>query len=434
MNKILLIIQREYLTRVRKKSFIIMSILGPLLIAVFYGIIIWATVSGGEKKSLYVLDESGLFSNKFESTSNLEYILINSSLDEAKKKYLKGDIDALLHIPKFDIQTPEGFKLFSKKGISAATRKKIERVIETEIEDSRLNQLGINKEALKSINANIDLVTVSLNEEGEEDISTTAATITGFIGGFIVYFFVFFYGVQVMRGVMEEKTSRVVEIIVSSVRPFQLMMGKIVGIAGVGLTQILIWIVLGLIISSAASVFFLQSTGLDSISSTMQNLPSSGSSLPIDNNVANTIHALETINFPLIIFSFLFFFLFGYLMYGALFGAIGAAVDSETDSQQFMLPITMPLILSIALSSAIIADPNGSLAFWLSIFPLTSPVVMMIRLPFIGFSWELLLSMTLLVGSFLGATWIAGKIYRTGILLYGKKITYKELGKWLFYK
>ena len=236
-----------------------------------------------------------------------------------------------------------------------------------------------------------------------------------------------------MRGVIEEKTSRIVEVIISSVKPFQLMMGKIIGIAGVGLTQIALWVVLSTVISTVVFMV-LGVEGLDSIKGmeNAQTMGSVGALKDVDTKTLSGLKMLATIDFSLIFGCFIFYFIFGYLMYGALFGAVGAAVDNETDTQQFMLPITIPLILSIALSGAIIANPHSNFSVWASIFPLTSPVVMMIRLPFIGFSWELLLSMSVLVISFMASTWLAAKIYRIGILLYGKKPTYKELVKWLF--
>jgi ABC-2 type transport system permease protein len=247
--------------------------------------------------------------------------------------------------------------------------------------------------------------------------------------------FVFLYGVQVMRGVMEEKTNRIVEVMISSVKPFQLMMGKIIGIAGVGLTQILIWIVLGIVVVSALTfVFVVDADMIQQASEMSKQMPNDAAKNAVAiQGGSNVMFALSTINFPLIISCFVFYFLFGYLLYAALFGAIGAAVDSETDTQQLMLPVTIPLILSISLASAIISEPNGQLAFWMSVIPLTSPVAMMVRVPFIGIGWELLLSITLLILGFLGTTWMAAKIYRVGILMYGKKATYKELVKWLFY-
>ncbi len=439
MNKILLIIQREYLTRVRKKSFIVMSILGPLLIAGFYGIIIWSTLSAGEDKSIQVLDKSGLFTGKFESNKKIAFVDTQGDLTQVKQQFAENGIfDALLYIPELDLENPKGVQIFSEEGISAVTKERIERIIENEIESQRLNKLaGIDKETLRAIEARINIETISMSEKEEKSTNTKTSSVVGLVCGIIIYFFVFLYGAMVMRSVMEEKTSRIVEIIISSVKPFQLMMGKIVGVAGVGLTQLLIWVVLGFAVTTIGASFMnVDTEQIVAASKEMQENSASMGGTPQQMNFSDNelVKGFSTINFPLIIGAFIFYFLFGYLMYASLFGAIGAAVDSETETQQFMLPISLPLILSISLSTAIITDPNGQLAFWLSIFPLTSPVAMMIRLPFIGVSWQLFLSMFVLIGAFVGTTWLAGRIYRVGILMYGKKVTYKELGKWLFYK
>ncbi|WP_026210119.1 ABC transporter permease [Flexithrix dorotheae] len=440
MEKILLIIQREYWTRVRKRSFIIMSILGPVLIASVYIVPAWLAISGTETQIIEVWDESGLFEGKFQNSDKLFYIYSDRRNSESNFSFLQNDsIDAQLIIPPIQLENPEGIKLLSRYGISAITQSLITNTIEKEIENIKWAQSGIDKKIVDQIKTNIQISIINLGPENkEEEVNTAASTAVGMVGGLLVYFFTFLYGAQVMRGVIEEKTNRIVEVIISSVKPFQLMMGKIIGIAGVGLTQLLIWIILG-IFSIMISTLFL---GFD-----QQTIsPGSTSAIVVQGDSLNKngepavpenefLYALKnTIDYPLIIGSFLFFFLFGYLTYAALFGAIGAAVDSETDTQQFMLPITIPLILSIAMSGAVIANPNGGIAFWLSMFPLTSPVITMIRLPFIGASWELFLSMGIQVIGFLAATWMAAKIYRVGILMYGKKITYRELSKWLFFK
>ena len=294
----------------------------------------------------------------------------------------------------------------------------------------------MQQEVLNQIKADISIDLLNISDEGEQDMSAVASTVIGMVGGLLVYFFTFLYGAQVMRGVIEEKTTRIVEVIISSVKPFQLMMGKIVGIAAVGFTQLMIWVLLAIIVISVATLLLgVDASSLETTSNGNMVQQSAMASEQIENLPQNEIlKAISTINFPLIIGAFIFYFLFGYLMYAALFGAIGAAVDSETDTQQFMLPVTVPLIVSIAVSGIVITDPNGSIAMWLSFIPLTSPVIMMIRLPFIGAGWQLLLSMFLLILGFVGATWLAAKIYRVGILMYGKKVSFKELGKWIFYR
>jgi ABC-2 type transport system permease protein len=263
--------------------------------------------------------------------------------------------------------------------------------------------------------------------------------------GILIYFFIFLFGSQVMRGVIEEKTNRIVEVIISSVKPFQLMMGKITGIGLVGLTQFLLWVILtGTIVTIGISSFSSKIKPGTASEQLMQSqtrgmaamqLPNAADSSKVTGGQSNeAIAAIESIDFPVMICMFLFFFLFGYLLYAALFAAVGSAVDSEADTQQFMLPLTVPLILSIIMAQYVIQEPQGPVAFWLSIIPLTSPVIMMIRIPFGVPYMQIVLSMALLVGGFLGATWLASKIYRTGILMYGKKVSYRELWKWLKYK
>jgi len=438
-QKIFLIIAREYLTRVRKKSFIIMSILGPILIATIYIVPIWLTQAGSEDKLVAVKDESGLFESKFENTESIFFIETSKkNCDDAKIEFLINDsLSALLCIPELDIEEPQGIKLYSRQGegVSAVMKSIITSTIQQEIERLRLQERGIEQEVLDQINANISIDLLNISDDGEQDMSAVASTVIGMVGGLLVYFFTFLYGAQVMRGVIEEKTTRIVEVIISSVKPFQLMMGKIVGIAAVGFTQLMIWLLLAIVVISFSTLLL----GVDSIQASSDNVMleqgAAASMEQAEQLPQNEIlKAISTINFPLIIGAFIFYFLFGYLMYAALFGAIGAAVDSETDTQQFMLPVTVPLIVSIAVSGIVITDPNGSIAMWLSFIPLTSPVIMMIRLPFIGAGWQLLLSMFLLILGFIAATWLAAKIYRVGILMYGKKVSFKELGKWIFYK
>lgn len=254
----------------------------------------------------------------------------------------------------------------------------------------------------------------------------------------MIYFFIFMYGIQIMRGVIEEKTSRIVEIIISSVKPFQLMMGKIIGIALVGLTQFSLWIILSMGIYAVAmaaissdSVANMVNTEQMMQGEQMNEMTKAASSTDLEAQISGM---LQQIPIAKLLISFLFYFLGGYLLYGAFLAAIGSAVDNEADSQQFMMPVTIPLIFSFVVAGTVMDNPDGALAFWLSIIPITSPVIMMVRIPFGVETWELLLSMALLVLGFLGATWMAAKIYRTGILMYGKKITYKELWKWLSYK
>jgi ABC-2 type transport system permease protein len=443
VEKILLIVQREYITRVRKKSFIIMSILGPLLIAAIYIIPAWLAISGSDEKLIQVVDESGYFAGKMKDTDKIKFTYSQSPFSEVKENAQKDkSYDAWLHIPRFDLQNPQGISLYSAKSLAMGVQHSVESALEREIEKIKLQQSGIDEQVLKSLKTNISIKSVTFDEGKEKDSNSMAASAIGMASGLVMYFFIFLYGAQVMRGVIEEKTNRIVEIMISSVKPFQLMMGKILGLAAVGFTQFMIWLVLGYGVAAGTSLFFDMKqtapanmpmaqnamTGLDAQQAAEVSNTASGDA------VSQFFESLGSFNIPLILFCFVFYFIFGYLLYAALFGAIGSAVDSETDTQQFMLPVTVPLILSIVMMGPVISEPDGNIAFWMSIIPLTSPTIMMIRLPFIGFGWELLLSMVLLVLGFLGATWMAGRIYRVGILMYGKKVTFKEIGKWLFYK
>lgn len=439
MNKIWLIAEREFMTRVRKRSFIIMSILGPILFAALIVVPVWIGKESVESITIEVVDESKLFENKLKESENLKFIYSKLSIDEAKKNFNEPiskseerTVDGILYIPAIHLETPKGIIYFSEKSLSASTQNDIEKTLAQEIENQKLLRSGIDKNVLESIRTKVNISTINLSQQGEKKSSSLAATLVGYIAAFLIYMFIFLYGSQVMRGVIEEKTNRIVEVIISSVKPFELMMGKILGIAGVALTQFLIWVVLSMAFTTVvSSVFNLDATSSQAVISPEAQIPDA---LQKSNPAEEMWGAIFSLNIPLIVIAFGFYFLFGYLMYGALFGAIGSAVDNETDSQQLIFPVTIPMIISIVMISAVLNNPNGALAFWFSIIPLTSPVIMMVRLPFIGFSWELILSMGLLFVGFVGATWVAGRIYRVGILMYGKKPSFKELGKWLFYK
>ena len=449
MDKIWLIVQREYLTRVRKKSFLIMTFVGPLLMSALFVIPALLTQMGSdEKKIVTVADAGGLFAGQLPQNekSDVRYVHAPSDLETAKAEFRKSKNSALLYIPPFDLANPTGVKLFGRENLSLTLQMSIERMVNRQIEAARLRKSGIDQQVLDNLKADVSLSTVNLSDEGEKASNSMVTSGVAYFMAFLIYLFIFLYGVQIMRGVIEEKTSRIVEVIMSSVKPFQLMMGKVIGIAGVGLTQLLLWVALSSIIISGVSA----TMGVDTIAASrteqMQTVAQSAGAAPAksdnknDNKMASVFKSASdgfaNLNLPLIIGSFLFYFLGGYLLYGALFGAIGAAVDNETDTQQFMLPITMPLVLTfIVAQSVMIREPNGPVAFWMSMIPFTSPIAMVIRIPFGGVTMpQLLLSMALLVLGFIGTIWVAARIYRVGILLYGKKVTYKELSRWMFYK
>lgn len=439
MNIIFLIIKREYLVRVRKKSFIIMTILGPVLIFGFYAIIGWAAVSSINQKKIAVVDESGRFSGKFKNDDETSFAYPKQSLTEAKKAFVKQGYDALVFIPKDVIEHPKTVQIFAEKSVSLSLQSNIERAIGKEIETIKLENAGITQKIIEDAKVNVDAQTISMSDSGEKSSNGIATTIISGFCALLIYISVLIYGTQVMRGVMEEKTSRIVEVIISSVKPFQLMLGKIIGVALVGLTQFMLWIVLTVgLITLGSTVMGQKETAKSAVTARMNGMPGGQDvqhkMATAKNPVADVMAAIETLNIPLIIACFLFYFLGGYLLYSALFGAVGAAVDSETETQQFMFPIMMPIIAAIAFAQIAVRDPDGPLAFWTSIIPFTSPVVMMVRIPFGVPAWELILSMLLLVVGFIGTTWIAARIYRVGILMYGKKTSFRELAKWVFYK
>lgn len=443
MNKISLIIQREYLTRVKKKSFIVMTILGPILMAALFIVPVYLAQMGGETKTIQVVDETGLFFQRFENTEELIFKPLALDIDAAKELFPRSGDDALLYIPMTELSVPTSAFLYFDTQPTLVMKSHISNTMRREVESLKLSASGIDPDIMRSIKSSVNLMTIKLHEGGKEEKKfSEVATILGFVSAFIIYIFIFMFGSQVLRGVIEEKTSRIVEVIVSSVKPFQLMMGKIVGVGLVGLTQFLLWVVLTLIIVVGFQTAFptrFKAAETEKMMITDARIPGAaqvgGEALQIDDSMmAQVAEGIRSINFGTIIFSFLFYFLGGYLLYAALFAAIGGAVDNETDSQQFMFPITIPLIIAIVMAQYVINEPNGPIAFWFSIIPLTSPVIMMIRIPFGVPFFDLALSAVLLVLGFLGTTWIAAKIYRTGILMYGKKVDYAELWKWLTYK
>lgn len=437
MRNILLVLQREYMVRVKKKSFIIMTLLTPLLIAGFYGAVIWVAVGSVNTKSIEILDESGLFQSKFEDNSSLRFHYTTLSLDSAKAAIKNSLSDALVYIPANILSDPKGLRIYAQKSVSLELQSNIEDVVEKQIEDIKLEEAGITHKLREDSRVNVKSKSISLSEEGEKNSSSGAATIIGGILAFVTYMSIFLYGTQVMRGVTEEKTSRIVEVIISSVKPFQLMMGKILGVGLVGLTQFFLWILLSVIMISAAGLALKDQLPKDKkeIAALQKSMPgSTPMASGIDNPAVEVFESIKSLNLPLIIGCFIFYYLGGYLLYSALFGAVGAAVDNDADTQQFMLPITLPVIFSFVFAQFVIRDPDGSMAFWTSIIPLTSPIIMMVRIPFGVPLWQLLLSMSMLVIGFIGTTWLAARIYRVGILMYGKKVSYRELAKWIFYK
>ncbi len=438
MSKISLIIKREYLSRVKKRSFIIMSLVGPILFAgIFFARFMLALVPE-EVQLVQVIDEVNLFRGKLENAKNMQFFYDDKSILEAKKEFYKTKYNVIVYIP-FNIINSQSIQIFYKKQPGISSQEYIKNNISKLLENYKLVASGITSDKISAIKTKINASTSKLNETGiEERSSVELNTGLGFAGGMLIYIFIFLFGAQVMRGVMEEKINRVVEVIISSVKPFELMMGKIIGVALVGLTQFLLWVVLITVISSVGSKFISEkkydAANVKAIEETFKsNAPIQENNAMKNVNTDELSEMLSTLNIPLLIGMFIFYFLGGYLLYGALFAAIGGAVDSETDTQQFMLPLTIPLVLAIIISQQVVVDPASKMAFWFSIIPFTSPIVMMARIPFGVPIFDLILSSVMLILGFIFTTWFAGKIYRTGILMYGKKITYKELAKWLRY-
>lgn len=435
MNNIWIITAREYLTRVKKRSFILMTLLTPLLIAGFYGIIIWVSIGQSntvEKQNIVVLDKSESFEDKIKQPENIRLLF----LDEFSVESLTTNdtIDGLVTVPStFSMDETLELRYETMGSLTVNNKSEIERAFRDVMKDRKLSAAGLSQETIDQLQARVSLREYKVDEKGSSKSSNIGInTLLGMALAFMIYMFIFLYGVQVMKGVIEEKTSRIVELIVSTVKPFQLMMGKVMGIALVGLTQLSIWILL----SSVFMVIVGVAVGFDAVQSTDLSTLSANPALQnVDSDIIEAIAAFSNLPLGKIFGTFIFYFLGGYLFYGALFAAIGSAVDSETDTQQFMLPITLPLIFSFGISfSIVVGDPNGVMATWMSMIPISSPVVMMVRMPFDPPGLQIILSMLIMVLSIIGVIWLAGRIYRVGILMYGKKPTYKELAKWLFYK
>lgn len=446
MNKLFLIIQREYFSRVKKKSFLIMTLLGPLLMAGVMIVPVWLAMRDKTDHQVLVLDQSGLFIDKIPNTKQIKFTYSNQSLQSAKEKLSQGPFDLIMVVPLEIINEGKATPLlYYKKQPGASTEQYITNTIENILFDYRLQGDSIDVLKIDKARRPVQLITLKVTDAGKDEKTNTSINMfIGFAGAIAIYFMIFLYGSQVMRGVIEEKTNRIVEVIVSSVKPFQLMLGKIIGVALVGLTQFVLWIILTLIISTTVNGILFKNQIADSVKKdtqmeqVMKNDITAGvtkmEKINSPNEVLQLFDDVKNINVTKLVLCFAFYFLVGYLLYAALFAAIGSAVDSEADTQQFILPVTIPLILSFIIAQSVVTDPDSSMAQFFSIFPLTSPIVMMVRLPFDVPVWELALSMTMLVIGFLFFTWLAGKIYRTGILMYGKKVSWKELGKWLFYK
>lgn len=405
-----------------------------------------AMMDDKEERTIAVYDPTGLILDRLESNEFTKFHYIpKQEFQEISKDFKSDKYYAVLHIPE-NILTTNRAEMISDKQITFDVKNsitnRIENVIEGEKRKKVVDETGVPdlEKKLAATKTNIKIETIKLGEEGKAvKSSTEIAMAIGYVAGFLIYMFVFIYGTMVMRGVMEEKTNRIVEVIISSVKPFQLLFGKIVGIGLVGLTQIAIWVILGIAIATGMSTF-IGGGSSESISQAQSIMSSPGmdqvaASTPVKENITlEILQMIGNLNIPLIIFGLFFYFICGFIFYASLQGAIGSAVDSDEDAQQMMLPVMMPLIFSIIILFAVAKNPEGSLAFWASMIPFTSPVIMVARIPFGVPAWQIILSMAIMLVTILGTIWMAGKIYRTGILMYGKKVNLKEIVKWLFYK
>jgi ABC-2 type transport system permease protein len=435
MNKILLVIQREYLTRIQKKSFWIASLLGPILITAIYAVPIWLAMQDKEVKRIEVVDESGLFQTADLVDKEVEFRLVNKPVAALKANFAKEGYTALVHLPKDILTNGKDLKIYSEKNLSLSLKSSIERVIEKKVRAVLMKEAGIASEVYEKTQVDVGSETVTVSEAGDETSSSSGgAMILAGVMGMLLYITLLLYGSQVMNGVIEEKSSRIIEVIISSIKPYQLMLGKILGVGMVGLTQFLLWIVLTFGLSQVASKFYQTSPIQQKVEQVKKADPKVAKEINDASPMAEVTKVIESTNIPLVVGGFLFYFLFGYLLYSSLFAAIGSAVESATEAQQFTFIVMLPIIAAFMMAQFTMQDSDSSMAFWASMIPFTSPINMMVRLPYGVPAWELATSMILLVLGFLGCSWISARIYRIGILMYGKKVTVKEMAKWLFYK
>lgn len=422
MKKLGLIIRREYITRVRKKSFIFSTIavpLGFLMIPVLA--MVFSSVS--HPPLIGVIDRSGYFLHELKSNDELMFVFLDMSLDSAKtfisenSGYDENAPDGILYIPPIDLDHVRGIQYYGVKSLGLQAQKRLQQEIDRILENQKLLHAGIPDELFRKLKSSAPIKMITISESGERVDSKYIAYAIAYIMGFMMYMTILLYGVMVMNGVVEEKSNRIMEVLVSSVRPFELLMGKIIGIGLVGLTQLLIWMIIGLL---SLKVF-----------SGWATPASVGTSVPDMQQMAVVLKHVGSMDILGMTIGFIFYFLGGYFLYAALYAAVASAVNDSGDIQSLSLPVTMPVIFAFIVLNVVINDPHGALGFWCSLIPLTSPIVMVGRLPFGVPWWELVLSVVLLVGGFFAAVWVSAKIYRTGILLYGKKPTLREMFRWL---
>ncbi|MBC3847301.1 ABC transporter permease [Winogradskyella echinorum] len=437
MNHLPLIIKREYLTKVKNKSFIVMTFLSPIIMIALIAVVAYLSQLNNDKeRTISILDETGYFKDVFQNTENTIYTKLNGlSLEDAIALVKEKEDYGLLYVSAVDSLEAfaDNVKFYSEESPSLTIMSNLERKIEKHLRDMKLQKDGVTFAQIEASNTSIDIAQESFDGQKSSKIDNIVKLAFGGIAGYLLFMFIIIYGNMIMRSVIEEKTSRIIEVIISSVKPIQLMMGKIIGTSLAGVTQFAIWVILGgLLMIIVSSIFGIDLTQASAPQQELMNqaMQAEGAQAMAE-NLFTAISNLPIIN---LVIAFIFFFIGGYLLYSSLYAAIGAAVDNETDTQQFMLPILMPLILAVYVGVfTVIEDPHGTVSTVFSFIPFTSPVVMLMRIPFGVPLWQQGLSLLLLIGTFIFAVWFAAKIYRVGILMYGKKPTYKELFKWLKY-
>ncbi|MFO7755513.1 MAG: ABC transporter permease [Bacteroidales bacterium] len=453
MSNVSTIIQREYSTRVKKKSFIIMTMLTPLIFVALF--IIPVLIMGNQdkefKKIAVVEEDSELFKGVLKDRDDVDFVYLeNADINQLKSSFEEAGYYGVLYISPLVTSVPQAVQLISKKQPPMDLLQYIERSLEQDIENKKLLAYNIENidNILKSVQTDVSVQTVRIDDAGEtKETSTGVSMVLAYMGAFLMYIVVLLFGVQVMRGVFEEKNNRIVEVIISSVKPVELMMGKIIGIALVGLTQFSIWIILSFGILSIVQSTVLPDNTQEMSSQISQSVMSQVQTSQSDSSDEQTIELSEqeqefakifgnlmNVNWPLILVSFFFYFIFGYLLYASVFAAVGSAVDTDADTQQFMFPIMLPIILGLFVAMGTMENPESSLSFWFSMIPFTSPIVMMARIPFEVPVWEIVVSVAVLIATFIFFVYLAARIYRVGILMYGKKVSYKEMWKWIRYR
>ena len=440
MSKISLIIENEYMTRVKKKSFLVMTLLTPVLMVALCCVpVLIELFSSSDMRNVTVVDQTGLYREVFVDNEEYTYTYLDT---ETTSEQMRNDETPYAYIVITDnlLDNPNAMTIYSHRQITAGFESQTENNMEEFLHEAKLATFDIPglQQIIDESDVQINMSSIRFDEEGETQTSAGLATAIGMISTFVIYMFLFAYGGMVMSSVMQEKTNRIVEVMVSSVKPFELMMGKIISVGLVGLTQIGIWVLLIVGLGIGASFafgipLFMNNEELLAQAQNMGGAAMAGGAA-IDPDMLDIAQTLSGINFTQIIICLILYFIGGYIIYASLFAAIGSAVDNETDSNQFLMPITLIIIFAFYVGLFSAEDPEGGMAWWCSMIPFTSPIVMMVRIPFGVAVWELILSFAILFASAIGMTWLASRIYRVGILLYGKKPSYKELFKWIKYK